>query len=151
MAVFDARHCGLLVVMFVTIHFCTYQGESFKTTHFPHDPQILISSFASLLRFFLLLSLPLSLCLQVPVTLSFGLLHRLCLCRLVERNSHRWQFGTFKSLTDATYFLARLPPSSTDRSCSATKLTGRSDFSVIWAGCRPSKPKTFVNKAETEI
>ena len=30
-----------------------------------------------------------------------------CLCRLVDRNNHRWRFGTFKSLTDATYFLAR--------------------------------------------
>ena len=26
---------------------------------------------------------------------------------LVRRNSHRWRFGIFKRLTDATYFLAR--------------------------------------------
>ena len=27
--------------------------------------------------------------------------------RLVRKNIHRWRFGMFKTLTDATYFLAR--------------------------------------------
>ena len=137
--------------MFVTVHFsCTYQWDSLKQLcHFPHDP--LISSLSSLLGVFLSAFVALPLNVNKSPSLS---VFACCLSMLVGRNSHRWRFGTFKILIDATFFLPC--QGSDDR----VRRARSSDFSVIWAGkncCKQSKNLNltgkvkFVNSSEVSI